>query len=68
MFDRLFQNARVLARQRTGPLAEERRRYLAYCAEQQMSPSTLQHIARYTLVIAEALRLAVPVIERLADS
>jgi integrase/recombinase XerD len=58
MFDRLFQNARVLARQRTGPLAKERRRYLAYCAEQQMCPSTLQHIARYTLVIAEALRLA----------
>jgi integrase/recombinase XerD len=58
MFDQLFQNPRVLARQQAGPLAEERRRYLAYCAERQMSPATLQHIARYTLVITEALRLA----------
>jgi site-specific recombinase XerD len=58
VFDRLFQNPRVLARQRTGPLAEERRRYLAICAEQQMSPARLQNIARYVLVITEALRLA----------
>jgi integrase/recombinase XerD len=58
VFDQLFQNPRVLARQRTGPLAEERCRYLALCAEQQMSPSRLQNIARYTLVITEALRLA----------
>jgi integrase/recombinase XerD len=58
MFDRLFQNQRALVRQRTGPLAEERSRYLALCAEQQMSPATLQHIARYTLVITEALHLA----------
>jgi site-specific recombinase XerD len=39
-------------------LVEERRRYLDFCAGQQMAPSTLRHIARYTLVIAEALRLA----------
>ncbi len=58
MFDRLFQNPRVLARQRAGPLAEERGGYLAHCAEQQMSPARLQHIARYILVITEALRLA----------
>jgi integrase/recombinase XerD len=58
MFDRVFQNQRVLARHRNGPLAEERRRYLAYFAEQGMAPSTLQHIARYTLAITEALRLA----------
>ena len=58
MFDRLFQNQRALVRQRTGPLAEERSRYLAHCAELQMSPATLQHIARYTLVITEALHLA----------
>jgi integrase/recombinase XerD len=57
MFDQLFQNPRVLARQRNGPLAEERRRYLAHCAEQGMAPSTLQHIARYILTITEALRL-----------
>lgn len=58
MLDRPSHSPRVQARQRTGPLAEERRRYLAYCAEQQMAPSTLRHIARYTLDIAEALRLA----------
>jgi integrase/recombinase XerD len=58
VFDRLFQNPRVLARQQAGPLAEERRRYLAHCAAQQMSSFRLQHIARYILVITEALRLA----------
>ena len=58
MFDRLFQNPSVLARQRNGPLAEERRRYLAHCAEQQMSRRTLRSIARYTLIAAQALRLA----------
>jgi site-specific recombinase XerD len=58
VFDQLFQNPRVLARQRAGPLAEERRHYLAICAEQQMSPARLQYIARYVLVITEALRLA----------
>ena len=58
MFDRLFQNPCVLARQRNGPLAEDRRRYLAHCAEQQMSHRTLRSIARYTLIAAKALRLA----------
>jgi site-specific recombinase XerD len=58
MFDRLFQRPRVLARHRTGPLAEERLRYLVYCAEQQMSLLTLQTIASYTLAVAKALRLA----------
>lgn len=54
MFDQVFQDPRALARQRNGPLAEERSRYLAHCAGQGLSPATLQHIARYT----EALRLA----------
>jgi len=58
MVDQLFQNPRVLARQRNGPLAEERCRYLVCCAEQQMSPARLQQIARCILVITEALRLA----------
>src|ERR1022692_2752100 len=58
MFDRLFQNPFVLTRQRNGPLAEERRGYLVHCAEQQMSCRTLRSIARYTLIAAEALRLA----------
>src|SRR4051794_30427162 len=58
MFDRLFQSPFVLNRQRSGPLADERRRYLVHCAEQQMSRETLRRIARYTLIAAEALRLA----------
>jgi hypothetical protein len=41
------------ARHRDGPLAEERRRYLAHCAEQQMSRHTLQRIASNTLIVAE---------------
>ena len=58
MFDQLFQNPFVLARQRNGPLAEERGSYLAHCAEQQMSRRTLRSIARYTLIVTKALRLA----------
>jgi site-specific recombinase XerD len=58
MFDRLFERPFVLTRHRNGPLAEDRRRYLAHCAEQQMSRRTLRSIARYTLIVAEALRLA----------
>jgi integrase/recombinase XerD len=57
MFDRLFQDPRVLARQRNGPLAEDRQRYLSHCAEQQVSRRTMRDIARYTLIVAEALRL-----------
>jgi integrase/recombinase XerD len=58
MFEQLFVRPHALARQRNGPLVEERRRYLAHCAEQQMSPRTLRGIAIYTLVVAKALRLA----------
>jgi site-specific recombinase XerD len=58
MFDRLFRKPFVLARHQNGPLADERRRYLAHCAEQRLSWRTLQAIALYTLVIAEALQMA----------
>ena len=58
MFDRLFRKSYALARQRNGPLAEDRRRYLSHCAEQQMSRRTMRSIALYTLIVAEALRLA----------
>lgn len=58
MFDRLFQRPRVLARHRSGPMAEERRRYLTNGAEQKMALLTLQNMARYTLIVAKALRLA----------
>lgn len=58
MFDRLYKRPHAIARHQNGPLAEERRRYLAYCAEQQMSLETLGHIARNTLIVARALRLS----------
>lgn len=58
MFELLFERPHALTRQRNGPLAEERRRYLGHCAEQQMSPRTLRGIAIYTLIVAKALRLA----------
>ncbi len=58
MFDRLYQRPRVLARHRNGPLVEERRRYLVHGAEQEMALLTLQSMARHTLIVAKALRLA----------
>jgi site-specific recombinase XerD len=58
MFERLFERPHALARQRNGPLAEERRRYLVHCGGQQMSSRSLRGIAIYTLIVAKALRLA----------
>ena len=58
MFNQLFRRPHALARHRNGPLAEERRRYLSHCAEQQMTRETLRGIASYILNVAEALRLA----------
>jgi len=58
MFDRLLKQPHALAVHRNGPLAEERRQFLAYCAQQQMSWGSLQRIASYTLIVAKALCLA----------
>jgi site-specific recombinase XerD len=58
MFDQLFQHPHALARHRDGPLSEERRRYLAHCAAQQLAVLTLRQIANYTLAVAKVLRLA----------
>lgn len=58
MFDQLFRQPHALARHKDGPLAEERSRFLAHCAEQQMSLRMLRGIAGFTLAIAKALRLA----------
>ncbi len=57
MFEQLYQLPHALAHQRNGPLAAERRRYLAHCAKQQMSRDSLRKVAQLTLVIAKALRL-----------
>ncbi|MBM4072034.1 MAG: integrase [Planctomycetes bacterium] len=58
MFDQLFTSSRGLAAHQNGPVAEERRRYLAHCASLQMTPGALRVIAVYTLIIARTLRLA----------
>jgi site-specific recombinase XerD len=57
VFDQLFQDLRARARHRDGPLADDRRRYLVHCAEQQMGLKTLLDIARFTLAAATTLRL-----------
>jgi integrase/recombinase XerD len=58
MFEQLFERPHALARQRHGPLFEERLRYVSHCSEQQMARRTLQLIASYLLIVAKALRLA----------
>lgn len=57
MFDVLFTRPHAIARHRSGPLAEERRRYLAHCAEQGMAVPTLLVLAHYLLTITKYLKL-----------
>lgn len=58
MIERLLKRPRALMRHCQSPLAEERRRFLAHCAESGMSSTTLSVIAPYLLTIAKYLRLA----------
>ncbi len=58
MFELLFERADALARQRSGPLIEERRRYLIHLAGQGMARHTLRVVAYYLLGAAAYLRLA----------
>ena len=57
MFEVLFTRLYALARHCNGPLAEERRRYLANCAEHGMAIPTLKVVAHYLLRIAKYLKL-----------
>jgi integrase/recombinase XerD len=57
MFERLLKRPCVRARHCQGPLAEERRRFLAHCAELGMSDRTLRDLGSYLLSIAAYLRL-----------
>lgn len=58
MFERILKDPKALARHQNGPLAEERRRYLAhFAAKEQTSRDTLHGLNNYLLIIAEALRL-----------
>lgn len=58
MVSRLFVRRDVLARMQSGPLLDERLRYLAYRTEQGMARQTLREVAGYLPVVARYLRLA----------
>jgi hypothetical protein len=58
MLRQLFFRSDALTRQLSAPLVDERGQYLAHCAAQGMSRSTLRAKARLLLSIASHLRLA----------
>jgi hypothetical protein len=55
MFETLFQNPAVVTRQRSGPFAEARERFLNHCASQGLARATLVRRARELLIIAERI-------------
>ena len=57
MYDQLFSCSRTVERYRNGPLLEERLGYLAHCAAQGSTRSSLRHIAQHQLVLVEYLHL-----------
>lgn len=57
MFNKLFERPLALKRQLTGPLLEDRLRYLTHFAQQGAVRSTLRHIALYQLIIVKYLHL-----------
>jgi hypothetical protein len=57
MFNQLFSRSDALTRQLSAPLVEERRQYLAECASQGMSRTTLRAKSLLLLSIVEHLRL-----------
>jgi integrase/recombinase XerD len=57
MFDQLFTSVRALERYSSGPLLEERLRYLAHCAAQGSTRSSLRLIAQHQLSLVDYLHL-----------
>lgn len=57
MFDQLFKSPRAIDRHSKSPLFEERLRYLAHCAEQGSTRSSLRLIAQHLLVFIDLLDL-----------
>jgi integrase/recombinase XerD len=57
MFHQLFQCPRAIERHQSGPLLEERLRYLAHCAAQGRTKSSLRLIAQHLLVFVDYLPL-----------
>jgi integrase/recombinase XerD len=58
MFDQLFTSSRTLERYYNAPLLEKRVDYLAHCAAQGSTRSSLRLIAQHQLVLIESLQLA----------
>lgn len=58
MFEQLIRRPKALTRQRTGPLADQRRAYLTHLAQQGMARATLREAAFMLLIVAHQLRLA----------
>jgi site-specific recombinase XerD len=73
MFETLFRYSAVAARHRAGPLAEDRERFLDYCAKQGFAHRTLQRCAQELLIVTERLditagkAIGLPLIEAAAD-
>jgi integrase/recombinase XerD len=57
MFDQFFKCSRAVARHSASPLLEERLRYLAHCAAQGSTKSSLRLIAQHLLVFIDYLHL-----------
>lgn len=58
MFEELFKDKSTIRRHQLGPLAKERRRYLAFKAEEGAARSTLCATASYVLAVANHMALA----------
>lgn len=58
MFEQFFERSHALIRQRSAPLAGERRRYILHCIEQGMSRSSVRLIAELLIAVGEYLELA----------
>src|SRR5277367_1715680 len=58
MFDQLFERPHALVRQRSAPLADERRRYVLHCIEQGMAGSTVRLVAELLIGVEKCLKLA----------
>jgi integrase/recombinase XerD len=67
MFDSLFHYPKVLVRHSEGPFAQDRERYLCFCASGGAAQATLLRIARELLVIASRIDLSgdrsIPLVE-----
>jgi site-specific recombinase XerD len=58
MFEQLFERQHALSRHISGPLADERRRYLAHCAAQGMATRTLRLTAQLLIATEQYLNLS----------